>query len=71
MRTVPVVLVFTKFDEIVTEVLRDMHGGDTQHHALARVEALKVHEDTCHRLFDEAPSEVPAQIQVSWISSTT
>ena len=57
----PVVLVCTKFDEFVTEVLRDMHGGDTQY-ALARANAQKVYEDSCRRLFHKAPSEVPAGV---------
>ena len=57
----PVVLVFTKFDEIVTQVLRDMHGGNTQY-ALARTNAHQLYEDSCRRLFDKAPSEVPAGV---------
>ena len=57
----PVVLVCTKFDEFVTKVLHDMHGGDTQY-ALARANAQKVYEDSCRRLFHKAPSEVPAGV---------
>ena len=57
----PVVLVCTKFDEFVTKVLREMPGGDTQY-ALARANAQKVYEESCHRLFDKAPSEVPAGV---------
>ena len=56
----PVVLVLTKFDEVVTKVLRDMHGGDTQQ--LARDTALEMYEGSCRRLFDKAPSEVPADV---------
>ena len=56
----PVVLVFTKFDEIVTQVFRDMHGGDTQQ--LARDRALEMYEGSCRRLFDKAPSKVPAGV---------
>ena len=62
----PVVLVFTKFDEIVTKVLRDRHGGDTQHHALARARAQQEYEDSCRHLFDKAPGKVPAGV----VSST-
>jgi hypothetical protein len=59
---VPVVLVFTKFDEFVTEVPRDEYDDETQYHASALAEAQEMYIDSCRRLFDKDPSEVPAVV---------
>lgn len=56
----PVVLIFTKLDDIVTKFLRDIHGSDSQQ--LARDKALEVYRGSCRRLFDKDPSEVPAGV---------
>ena len=56
----PVVLVFTKFDEIVTDFLRDTHGSDAQQRA--RDKALEMYKGSFRRLFDKAPSEAPAGV---------
>ncbi|KAN0136298.1 hypothetical protein V8E53_005903 [Lactarius tabidus] len=58
--TVPVVLVFTKFDELVIKVLRDMDGRDAQRNA--RVRARAKCEETCRGIFQKAPSDVPAGV---------
>ncbi|KAI9436782.1 hypothetical protein BJY52DRAFT_1421836 [Lactarius psammicola] len=57
MRTVPVILVFTKFDMIVPEV-----RGDMQQHRHARARALAMCKDSCRRLSNKDPRDVPAEI---------
>jgi len=54
---VPVILVFTKFDMVVPEV-----RGDAQQHKHARARALEMCEDSCRRIFDRDPRDVPAEI---------
>ncbi|KAN0136293.1 hypothetical protein V8E53_005898 [Lactarius tabidus] len=62
MRTVPVVLVFTKFDVVVSQVLLDVAGGNAQRHELARAKAKATCEDSCRDVFHKAPSDVPAGV---------
>ncbi|KAI9430299.1 hypothetical protein BJY52DRAFT_1351097 [Lactarius psammicola] len=57
MRTVPVILVFTKIDMIVPEV-----RGDAQQHRHARARALAMCKDSCRRLSNKDPRDVPAEI---------
>jgi hypothetical protein len=64
---VPVVLVFTKFDVVVNQVLLDI-GGDVQQHERARTRAITIYEESCRRLFHKQPRDVPAEI-VSGIRS--
>ncbi|KAF8265742.1 hypothetical protein EI94DRAFT_1734896 [Lactarius quietus] len=59
---VPVILVFTKFDVVVSRVLFDTAGGDPQQYERARASAHTMYEDSCRRLFHKDPSDVPAQI---------
>ncbi|KAF8267151.1 hypothetical protein EI94DRAFT_1802156 [Lactarius quietus] len=61
LRNVPVVLVFTKFDVVVSQVLFDI-GGDAQHYERARTRAYTMFEDSCRRLFRRDPRDVPAEI---------
>ena len=58
---VPVVLVFTKFDVVVSQVLFDL-SGDAQHHARARTSAITMYEESCRRLFHKEPKNLPAEI---------
>ena len=64
----PVVLVFTKFDELVSEVLFDTPGGDSQHHERAKNKAQGMCEKSRGRLLKNVKN-VPAEI-VSSTSST-
>ncbi|KAF8272135.1 hypothetical protein EI94DRAFT_1796529 [Lactarius quietus] len=59
---VPVILVFTKFDVVVSRVLFDTAGGDPKQYERARASAYTMYEDSCRRLFHKDPSDVPAQI---------
>ncbi|KAH8994220.1 hypothetical protein EDB92DRAFT_1944104 [Lactarius akahatsu] len=59
LRTVPVVLVFTKFDMVVSKVLFDIPRGDAQPHERAKAQALKMLEESCHRLFHRDSRVVP------------
>ena len=58
----PVVLVFTKFDVVVSRVLSEIAGGDTRHHKRARLRAHIMHEDSCRRILHKEPRDVPAEI---------
>jgi hypothetical protein len=59
---VPVVLVFTKFDMVVSQVLFDIADGDAQQHERARTRAITIYEESCRRLFRKEPRDVPAEI---------
>ncbi|KAF8265218.1 hypothetical protein EI94DRAFT_1702667 [Lactarius quietus] len=48
MRTVPVILAFTKFDVVVSKVLFDIERGDARQHEHARARAREMYEDSCH-----------------------
>ena len=58
----PVVLVFTKFDLLVSKIA----GGDSQQHERAKVEAERKYEESCHLILRKQPRDVPAEI----VSST-
>ena len=55
----PVILVFTKSDVVVSKVLVDTASGDARQHKRAKVRAHAIYEDCCRRLFHE---DVPAEI---------
>ena len=55
----PVILVFTKFDVVVSKVLFDIASGDPRQHKRARVRAHAMYEDSCRRLAHE---DVPVEI---------
>jgi len=62
MKTVPVILVLTKFDEVVSEVLFDIARGDVMQYERARARAHTNYEDCIRRQFDKDPRDVPAEI---------
>ncbi|KAH9041170.1 hypothetical protein EDB84DRAFT_1474633 [Lactarius hengduanensis] len=59
LRNVPVVVVFTKFDVVVSEVRLDSPG---ESHERARTRAHTMYEGSCRRLFHKDPRDVPAEI---------
>ncbi|KAI9456385.1 hypothetical protein BJY52DRAFT_1381630 [Lactarius psammicola] len=62
LRNVPVVVVFTKFDVVVSQVRLDSPSGEPQRHERARARAQRMYEDSCRRLFHKDPRDVPAEI---------
>ncbi|KAI9456382.1 hypothetical protein BJY52DRAFT_563201 [Lactarius psammicola] len=62
LRSVPVVVVFTKFDVVVSQVRLDGPTGEPQHHERARARAHRMYEDSCRRIFHKDPRDVPAEI---------
>ena len=56
------VLVFTKFDLVVSKVRFDIAGGNAQHHEHACAKAHSLYEETCRRLFHKDPGGIPAEI---------
>ncbi|KAI9438740.1 hypothetical protein H4582DRAFT_2076367 [Lactarius indigo] len=59
LRNVPVVVVFTKFDVVVSQVRLD---SPDEAHERARTRAHTIYEDSCRRLFHKDPRDVPAEI---------
>ncbi|KAF8264469.1 hypothetical protein EI94DRAFT_1703199 [Lactarius quietus] len=62
MASVPVILVFTKFDEVVTQLLSNTASGDAQHYGHAQAWAHTMLEDSCRCLLCKDPRAVPAEI---------
>ena len=58
----PMVLVLTKFDIVVSEVLFDIARDDVLQHERARARAHAMYEDSLRRRFDKDPRDVPAAI---------
>ena len=58
----PVVVVFTKFDAVVSRVLLDKAGDNPQYHERARARAYTMCEESCRRLFRREPRDVPVEI---------
>lgn len=58
----PVMVVFTKYDVVVSQVRLDNPSGELQNHERAKARAHTMYEDSCHRLFHKDPKEVPAEI---------
>ena len=58
----PVVLVITKFDMVVSKVLFDSFSDAPQQLNRARDSANRICEDSCRRLFDKEPGAIPAEI---------
>ena len=58
----PVILVLTKFDEVVSEVLFDIARGDVLQYEYARASAHANYEDFIQRRFDEDSGDVPVEI---------
>jgi hypothetical protein len=65
---VPVVLVVTKFDMVVSQVLLDSFSDAPQQLNRARDSAYTMYEESCRRIFDKEPREVPTEL-VSGIRS--
>ncbi|KAI9439394.1 hypothetical protein BJY52DRAFT_1217284 [Lactarius psammicola] len=59
MKTVPVVLVLTKFDIVVSKVLFDIPRDDAQPHERAKVKALEMYEESCRHLFHKDSRVLP------------
>ena len=66
--SVPVVLVITKFDVVVSQALFDGFSGAPQQLNCAQDSAHRMYEESCRRVFEKEPREVPAEI-VSGIHS--
>ena len=64
----PVVLVFTKFDRLVSQVLFDTPGSDSQHHERAKDRAQGMCEESYRRLLLK---NVPAEIVSSTCSTVS
>ena len=64
----PVVLVITKFDTVVSQVLLDSFSDAPQQLNRARDSANIMYEDSCRRAFDKEPRAIPSEI-VSGICS--
>ena len=47
----PVILVLTEFDALVSKVGLDIPSGDSQHHGRARASVYAMYEDLCRRIF--------------------
>ncbi|KAN0127123.1 hypothetical protein V8E53_015061 [Lactarius tabidus] len=62
LKNVPVILVFTKFDLVVSQVLLDRFSGAPQYHEGARASAHTMYEESCRHIFDKEPRDVPAEI---------
>ncbi|KAF8259212.1 hypothetical protein EI94DRAFT_1042662 [Lactarius quietus] len=62
LKDVPVFLVFTKFDELITQVLSGIASGNAQHYGRAQARAHTILEDSCRRLFRKDLRAVPAEI---------
>jgi hypothetical protein len=59
---VPVILVFTKFDIVVSEVHSDPARGDAQHHERTVSDAHAMYEESVRHLFHKDPRDVPAEV---------
>ena len=58
----PVILVLTKFDAVVSEVLVDTAHGNVLQYERARARAHAICEDSIRRRFGKDPRDVPAEI---------
>ena len=59
---VTVLIVFTKFDLLVSRVQFDVARGDIQKHEHPGARARAMYEDLCRSLFHKDPKDVPAVI---------
>ena len=56
------VLVITKFDMVVSQVLLDEFSGAPQQYSRARDSANRMYEESCHRAFDKEPGDISSEI---------
>ena len=66
----PVVLVITKFDVVVSQVLFDSFSDAPQQLNRARDSANRMYEESCRRAFDKEPGAIPAEIVSGTCSSS-
>ena len=59
---VPVIIAFTKFDQLVSQILLGLEGGNSQYRERARGRAYTQYEQLCQSLFGREPMGVPAAI---------
>ena len=59
---VPVLIVFTKFDVLVSLVRFNAPRGDKQNHEQLRARAHAIYQDLCNSLFHKDPKDVPTVI---------
>jgi len=59
---VPVVVVATKFDLVITQALIDIAGGDIRFYEKAKTSAHERYEQSCRSLFHRNPRDVPVEI---------
>jgi len=59
---VPVVVVATKFNLVITQALIDVAGGDTRFYEQAKTSAYERYEQSCRSLFHRHPRNVPVEI---------
>jgi len=59
---VPVLIVFTKFDLLVSRVQFDITHGDIQKHEHPSARAHAMYKDLCSSLFHKDPKDVPAVV---------
>ena len=64
------ILVLTKFDEVVSEALFDVARGDVLQYERARAEAHANYEDSIRRRFGLDPSDVPVEVVSGMYHST-
>ena len=58
----PVVLVITKFDQVVSQVFFDSFSDAPQQLNRARDSANRIYEESCRRVFNTDPGAIPAEI---------
>ena len=58
----PVVLVLTKFDTVISQVLLDSFSDAPQQLNRARDSANIMYEESCRRAFDKEPGDIPSEI---------
>ena len=58
----PVVLVITKFDVVVSQILFDSFSNAPQNLNRARDSANRMYEESCRRIFNKEPGAIPAEI---------
>jgi hypothetical protein len=56
------ILVFTKFDLVVSEARSDLARGDAQHHERTSSSAHAMYEESLRRLYHKNPKDVPAEV---------
>ena len=59
---VPVVVVATKFDLVITQTLIDIAGGNPRFYEEAKASAHERYERSCRSLFRRNPRDVPVEI---------